>query len=113
MAVTVPTNMKIWAIIALAGAGTFLLRLSFLALFGNRGVPETLVRFLKYIPPAVLAALVAPALVMHQGTALISVNNPRLLAGVVAALVTWKTGNVLWTLSSGMVGFWIFRAILS
>ncbi|MDF1555061.1 MAG: AzlD domain-containing protein [Deferrisomatales bacterium] len=105
-------DLKIWAIIGCAAAGTFLLRLSFFALFGNRGVPATLERPLKYIPPAVLAALVVPALVMHQGAARISWHNPRLLAGLVAALATWKTGSVLWTLGAGMVGFWVFRAVL-
>jgi len=109
----VPADVKIWAIIAIAGVGTYLLRLSFFALFGTRAVPATLGRYLRYIPPAVLAALVSPALVMDHGSVVISLHNPRLLAGLVAALVTWRTGSVLWTLGSGMAGFWVFRAIFS
>jgi branched-subunit amino acid transport protein len=57
-------------------------------------------RILRQIPPAVLAALVLPALVRPGGD--FDLWQPRLLAGVVAGLVSWKTRNIGLTLVVGM-----------
>lgn len=90
-----------WIAILLAGAGTYAMRASFLA-FANRFVdlPPLAERVLRQIPPAVLAALVVPALVRPTGQ--LDLWQPRLLAGVVAALVSWRTRNVGLTLVVGM-----------
>jgi branched-subunit amino acid transport protein len=90
-----------WIAIVLAGAGTYAMRASFLA-FASRFVdlPPLAQRVLRQIPPAVLAALVVPALVRPTGQ--LDLWQPRLLAGVVAALVSWRTRNVGLTLVVGM-----------
>ena len=51
---------EIWAIIAVLGVGTFLIRFSFLGLVGGRRMPGWLLRHLRYTPVAVLPGLVAP-----------------------------------------------------
>lgn len=91
-----------WIAIVLAGAGTYAMRASFLA-FANRLVdlPALAQRILRQIPPAVLAALVVPALVRPTGE--LDLWQPRLLAGVLAAIVSWRTRNVGLTLVVGMV----------
>ncbi len=90
-----------WTAIVLAGAGTYAIRASFLA-FAHRLVdlPPMVTRVLRQIPPAVLAALVVPALVRPQGT--FDLWQPELLAGVVAAAVSWRTRNIALTLVVGM-----------
>jgi len=91
----------IWPVIVVSGAGTYAMRASFLA-FAHRMavVPPALSRVLRQIPPAALAALVLPALVRPEGR--LDLLQPRLLAGVVAALVAWRTRNVGVTLVVGM-----------
>ncbi len=91
----------VWLAIILASAGTFALRASFLA-FANRLVdlPPLAQRVLRQIPPAVLAALVVPSLVRPDGD--LDLWQPRLLAGLVAAAVSWRTRNVGLTLVVGM-----------
>ena len=83
----------IWPVILIAGAGTYAMRASFLA-FAHRmtTVPPAVDRILRQIPPAVLAAIVVPSLVRPEGH--LDLWQPRLLAGVVAALVAWRTRNV-------------------
>lgn len=90
-----------WVVILVAAAGTFAQRASFLA-FAHRlaEVSPRAQRVLRQIPPAVLAALVVPALVRPTGD--LDLWQPRLLAGVVAALVSWRTRNVGLTLVVGM-----------
>lgn len=90
-----------WLTIVIAGLGTYALRASFLA-FAHRLVdlPPLVTRVLRQIPPAVLAALVVPALLRPEGT--LDLWQPQLLAGVVAAVVSWRTQNIALTLVVGM-----------
>lgn len=105
--------MPFWAIILLIGAGTYLLRLSFIYLFGRMDIPETVRHALRYVPAAVLAALAAPALVYADGEVFLSVYNARLLAGLVAIAVAAYTKNVLLTIGIGMLALWGLQSVLS
>lgn len=98
-------SSALWATVAAAGVGTYLIRLSFLALFERyETVPPRLRRALRYVPAAVLAALVVPAVVLAGGETTGTTLAPlKSLAGVFAALIAWRTGSVLWTIVSGMV----------
>ncbi len=102
----------LWLLFLAIGLGTFSLRFSFIYLFGKITMPEWLQQALKYVPAAVLAALVFPALTHPTGTLDISISNLRLLAGLGGAIVAWKTCNVLWTLATGMALLWILQAFL-
>ncbi len=90
-----------WIVIVVAAVGTFVQRTSFLV-FADRlaEVSPRAQRVLRQIPAAVLAALVVPSLVRPGGD--LDLWQPRLLAGVVAALVSWRTRNVGLTLLVGM-----------
>lgn len=102
---------SVWLLFLAIGLGTFLLRFSFIYLFGKVEMPDWLRRALRYVPAAVLAALVFPALTHPTGMLDISLNNARLLAGLGGALAAWKTRNVLWTLVVGMALLWILQFI--
>jgi len=92
---------RIWPVIAISGAGTYVMRASFLALAHRIAtVPPAVARLLRQIPPAALAAIVLPALVRPDGA--LDLLQPRLLAGFVAALVAWRTRSVGVTLVVGM-----------
>lgn len=103
--------LSIWLFFILLAIGTFVLRLSFIYLFGKVDMPGWLRRALRFVPASVLAALVFPALTYPNGTLDLSLDNVRLLAGIGGALVAWKTSNVLWTIAVGMVLFWILQAV--
>lgn len=106
-------TLTLWLVILAAGVGTFLIRFSFIGLFGLLdNVPEVVERALRFVPAAVLAALVAPQLVLADGSVALSPANPRLLAGVVAVLVAWRTENIAATLGAGMVALWLLTFAL-
>lgn len=92
---------RVWTAIVLSGAGTYAMRASFLA-FAHRmaTVPPALARVLRQIPPAALAAIIAPALLRPEGG--MDLWQPTLLAGLVAAAVAWKTRNVALTVVVGI-----------
>lgn len=100
-----------WLIILGLAAGTYLLRLSFIQAWQWIEVPPALARALRYVPPAVFAALVLPALTVSAGTIDLSPGNPRLVAGILAAAVAWYSRSVILTLCSGMAALWLLQAV--
>ena len=101
----------IWIIIVISGILTFGLRLSFIFLFGRVDAPPMLQRALKYVPVAVLPALVLPSLLIRDGTLDASLGNERLIAGILAAVVAWRSKSVLLTIVVGMISLWILQVL--
>ena len=90
-----------WLAIVLAAAGTFAMRAAFLvAAHRLVDVPESVQRVLRQIPPAALAAIVVPDLLRPRDH--LDFWQPELAAGVIAALVFWRTRNTALTLIVGM-----------
>lgn len=67
--------------ILLGGVATYITRLSFIYLLGNLPMPDWFRRGLRFVPMAVLSAIVLPELAGRNGTIDISLRNPQLLAG--------------------------------
>lgn len=95
--------MDIWLTIVAVGALTYSTRLSFIAIFGRRQIPFQVKRGLRFVPSAVLTAIIFPELLMPAGTLDVSLGNERLVAGIIAGLVAWRSRNVVLTLITGMV----------
>jgi branched-subunit amino acid transport protein len=92
---------------------TFAARYPVLALVSKIELPSSLLAMLRFIPPAVLTAIIVPSLLAPNGHGLeFSFSNDTLIAGIVAALVAWRTRNVLITLAIGMVALWGWRLLL-
>jgi branched-subunit amino acid transport protein len=104
--------MNIWLIILIAGLVTFATRLSFIFLLDWIKVPDWFRRGLRFVPVAVLSAIILPALTSPNGTLALSWRNPQLLAGAVAILVAWRTRNVILTIVVGMAALVIFQVVL-
>ncbi len=104
---------SIWLVIGLAGLGTFLTRLSFLALVRGDKVSEPLRRVLRLVPAAVLAAIVLPATFPLLGEAgwAGSFDWPRPVAVLIASLAAWRTRNMFVTIAVGMACLWLFRGL--
>ncbi|SER67590.1 Branched-chain amino acid transport protein [Tranquillimonas rosea] len=64
----IENDAKVWLVLALLAVGTYLIRLSFLGLVGNRRLPDWLARTLRFTPVAVLPALVAPLILWPEAT---------------------------------------------
>ncbi len=101
----------LWLTIMGAGAVTFALRLSFIALLGRMETPLFLGRALRFVPAAVLTAVVIPLLFYDNGALAVSLGNERLLAGLVAALIAWRSRSVLFALGGGMAALWMLQTI--
>lgn len=103
--------MSVWAWILALGAGTFAIRASFLVPRGGGKPSPYIARVLRLVPAAVLSALAMPALFYVDGSFAPTPENEKLVAGVVAALVAWRTRNVALTLVVGMAVLWAIRVL--
>jgi branched-subunit amino acid transport protein len=94
------------------GVITYALRLSLVGALGPITLPPLLVRGLRFVPPAVLMAIIVPELVVPGGRLDLSLGNVRLLAGVLAGAVAWRSKNVVLTVAAGMVTLWVLIALV-
>lgn len=94
-------NASIWITIIALGAGTFLIRFSFLGLLGGRDLPDWLTRHLRYVPVAVLPGLVAPLVVWPAATGG-DADLARSLAALTALAIGAWTRSVLGAIFGGM-----------
>ena len=92
--------MKTWLVIAAVSIATFGLRASFLLFADPHRFPHAFRRALAYVPPAVLAAFVAPGL-------LLPLDVPRCIAGLAAFIVAAWLRHPLAAIAVGMPALWL------
>ena len=97
---------EIWVVMLSIGVLTFLTRLSFIYLHEKWQPPEVVTRALRFVPVAALTAIFIPEMALQNGELVLSLENIRLLAGIIAILVVWRTKSTLWTIGLGMLSFW-------
>ena len=99
--------MTLLLTILLMGLVTYAIRLGPILFFSQREMPDLLLRALRYVPTAVLTAIILPEMLYPGGELALSLLNMRLVAGVAAALVAWRTHNFFLTIAVGMVVLWV------
>lgn len=102
----------LWLTMLVAGVLTYSIRLSFILLLEHWKPPELLQRGLRFVPPAVLTAIIFPEMVMNSHGLDFSPLNPRLLAGILAALVSWRSKNMLLSIATGMAALLLLQSFI-
>ena len=106
------TTLELWITVFGMGLVTFATRLSFILTSGQFEMPPLFRRALRYVPPAVLSAIILPELLRPGGAPVDgSWHNVRWSAGIIAALVAWRTRNALITIVVGMLALWGLQLI--
>jgi branched-subunit amino acid transport protein len=103
--------LKLWVVILAVGAINYASRLSFIAFFARRTMPPLLARALRYVPPAMLMALIVPMVIIPAAG--IEAINPRIPAAIIAGAVAWRTRSTLKTMFAGMAALWLLQAFLA
>ena len=104
--------MKIWLVMIAIGLITYVTRLSFILMLGKMEISSSLKRALRFVPPAVLSAIIFPELMMPQGKFDISWSNLRLLAGLLAFIVAWRTRSAVLTIAIGMAALLLLQVLI-
>ncbi len=101
---------EVWLLAGMAIA-TMATRIPVLVALSRRTLPEGVERALRYVPPAVLSAIILPIVVLREGELNLVPNNAMLPASLIAILISWRSKNLLLTIVVGMVAFLVWRMI--
>jgi branched-subunit amino acid transport protein len=99
----------VWVAMAVSGLLTFLVRMSFIGLLGKWQPSPLAQRALRYVPPAVLAAIIVPEVLVREGQ--LDPLNPRLAAALLAAVVARLTRSALLAIMAGMAALLSMQAL--
>ena len=101
-------TLILWLTMAGMAAVTYLLRASFLLLPAGVETPALLKRALRFVPAAVLTAIWAPELLLHDQVLSLGLGNEKLLAGAVAIAVAWRWRLTSITIAAGLAALHLF-----
>jgi len=105
--------LAFWVVVVAVGALNYLSRLSFIALFARVPMPSLVARALRYVPAAMLTAIVVPAVALRgAGAADPALQGAKLAAALVAALVAWRTRSTSATIVAGMAVLWLAQWLI-
>lgn len=81
---------------------TYLPRVAPVWFLASRSLPPLVVAWLRYVPPAVLAAMLLPSILAPEGTLDPAWNNLYLWAALPTVWVAWKTRSLVGAVLTGM-----------
>ena len=94
------SDTQIWLVILGLGAGSYLLRLSFLGIVGNRDLPEWVLRHLRYTAVAIMPGMITPMILYPAATGG-QVDIVRIGAAAVTVIISLWTRNTALTIFGG------------
>ena len=67
---------------------------------------------LGYVPAAVFPAIIFPAIFFNDYGNLIEITDPKIYGATVAIVVGYLSRNIIATIFSGLISYWIFIFII-
>ncbi|MEA5463162.1 AzlD domain-containing protein [Leptothoe sp. PORK10 BA2] len=90
---------------------TFLIRYPLLAMSDRITLSPRLLQALNYVPPAVLTAIVIPAVLVNGDSLWLDPSNPRIIGALAALGIGLWQKNLLLTILIGMGTFLLWQGI--
>ncbi|MEO1290969.1 MAG: AzlD domain-containing protein [Chloroflexota bacterium] len=91
---------------------TFLPRYVPMLIIGRVDLPERLFRALRYVPVAVLTAILVPEAFVRDGQFTLALDNAYLYASIASVIIAWRFNNLLLTIGGGLLFFFAWRLLL-
>ena len=96
-----------WSLIIYCGLITFLTRFSMIALLKKDTFNKKTKIILSYVPSAIFPAIIFPLVFLDDTGNLELNNNPKILAALVSIVVGFFSKNVLATIFTGLISYWL------
>ena len=93
--------------IVIAGILTYFTRMTMIALVSRDMLGDRIKAVLAYVPSAVFPAIIFPAIFINDYGSFIEMNDPKIFAAIVAIIVGYFSRNVIATILSGLISYWI------
>ena len=100
-----------WLSIIIAGILTYFTRMTMIALVSRDMLGERFKAVLAYVPSAVFPAIIFPAIFINDYGTFIEMNDPKIFGALVAIVVGYFSKNVIATILSGLISYWIILFI--
>ena len=100
-----------WILVFISGLITYFLRYSMISLIKKDMLSDKTKTLLGYVPSAVFPALIFPAVLLENSGSFVSYNDPKIIAISVAILVGYFSKNIVATIISGLISYWIIILI--
>ena len=98
--------------IIFAGILTYFTRMTMIALVSRDMLGTRIKAVLAYVPSAVFPAIIFPAIFINDYGSFIEMNDPKIFAAIVAIIVGYFSRNVIATILSGLISYWIILFFL-
>ena len=98
--------------IIVAGIITYFMRMTMVALVDRDLLGEKVKAVLAYVPSAVFPAIIFPGIFINDYGSFIEINDPKIFGAIVAILVGYFSRNVIATIISGLLSYWIIIFLL-
>ena len=96
-----------WISIIIAGILTYLTRMTMVALVRRDMLGDKLKDVLSYVPSAVFPAIIFPAVFFNDNGNFVEISDPKIFASIIAIVVGYFSRNVIATILSGLISYWI------
>ena len=96
-----------WLSIIIAGILTYFTRMTMIALVSRDMLGDRIKEVLAYVPSAVFPAIIFPAIFINDYGTFIEMNDPKIFGATVAIVVGYFSRNVIATILSGLISYWI------
>tara|TARA_B100001559_G_scaffold48127_1_gene36578 strand:+ start:243 stop:551 length:309 start_codon:yes stop_codon:yes gene_type:complete len=96
-----------WISVIIAGILTYLTRMTMVALVRRDMLGDKLKDVLSYVPSAVFPAIIFPAVFFNDNGTFVEISDPKIFASIIAIVVGYFSRNVIATISSGLISYWI------
>ena len=99
--------MSIWISIFIAGIINYLTRLGSVLLIKPQKLNKTTKELLSFVPSAVFPAIIFPAVFLDNTGLLVELNDPKIIATIIAFIIGFISRNLILTISVGLISYWL------
>ena len=101
-----------WLSIIVAGILTYFTRMTMITLVNRDMLGDKIKTVLEYVPSAVFPAIIFPAIFINDYGLFVEINDPKIFAAIVAVIVGYLSKNIIATISSGLVSYWLLIFVI-
>ena len=96
-----------WITIIIAGVLTYFTRMTMIAIVRRDLLGDRIKEVLAFVPSAVFPAIIFPTIFLNDYGDYIQLYDPKIFGAIVAILVRYFSKNVVATIFSGLLSYWI------
>ena len=104
--------MSDWALIIYCGIITYLTRFSMIAILKKEMFNHRIREVLSYVPSAIFPAIIFPAIFLDNSGLIITDNNPKIIAAIIATIIGIISRSIIATIFSGLASYWFIIFVI-